>query len=157
MKSKFAVDFPHSLLLLVPAARVEPRSTVQRNFPLIRNSLMALLMATIATVAAASQAAAVVITYTTFSDLAGATFGGSGIPTNPTTISAGSGITVGLTAFGRFQNPALSNHAAGTFHATPGTNDGLGAPPHSIGTSWGFGDDINARTAMLQDHQIDLT
>ena len=118
---------------------------------------MALSMATIATVAAASQAAAVVITYTTFSDLAGATFGGSDIPTNPTTIGTGSGITVGLTAFGRYQNPALTNHGAGTFYATPDTNDGLGAPPRSIGTTWGFGDDINAGTATLQNYQIDLT
>lgn len=120
---------------------------------MIRNSLIAL---SIATVAAASQAAAVVPTYTTFGNLAGATFGGTGIPTNPTAISTGGGVTVGLTAFGRFANPALSNNGAGTFYATPGANDGLDVPAHAIGATWSFGYYINVGTAQLQNYQIDL-
>ncbi len=109
----------------------------------------------------AALAGPVVPTYTTFGNLAGATFGGNGIPTDPTaitTISTGSDtITLGLTAFGRFQNPPISNNGAGTFTAGIGVNDGLGATPQLLGTTWGFGYYISiVGGGSLDDYQFDL-
>ena len=112
--------------------------------------------AVLLTAAAAVSHAAVVPAYTTFGDLAGATFGGSGIPTDPTAISTGGGFTIGLTAFGRYQNPALTNNGAGTYYATSGVNDGLGAVPQALGTTWGFGYYIDGGTAQLGGYEIDL-
>jgi len=89
---------------------------------MIRKTLFTLALMAAAT---ASQAAPVSPFYTTFGNLAGATFGGSGIPTDPTAITTANGVTLGLTAFGRYANPSLTNDGAGTFTATPGANTGL--------------------------------
>lgn len=114
-------------------------------------------LAAFALVASASLSnAAVIPTYTNFGDLTGATFSGTGIPTNPTAITTANGFTLGLTAFGRYQNPPLTNNGAGTFYATRGVNDGLGAPPQALGTTWGFGYYINGGTTSLGAYQIDL-
>jgi len=89
----------------------------------------------------ASAAFALTPNYQTFGDLSGATFGGSGIPTDPTAFSVfsdqGRTVTIGLTAHQRYSNPALTNDGAGTFFATPGTNNGT---PNQIGTTatWNF-------------------
>ena len=100
--------------------------------------------------------AGVIPAYDNFENLPGATFGGTGIPTNPTAITTENGFTLGLTAFGRYQNPQLTNNGAGTFYATPGINDGLDAVPHALGATWGFGSYINGGTAPLGNYQIDL-
>ena len=113
---------------------------------MIRKTLTALALLA---AASASQAAAVAPFYTTFGNLAGATFGGSGIPTDPTAITTANGVTLGLTAFGRYANPSLTNDGAGTFTATPGANDGLDGGPHPIGATWSFGYYINGGTAPL--------
>jgi hypothetical protein len=89
--------------------------------------LIAALVLSAASFAAA--AAPIAPTYTTFSNLAGATFGGSGIPTNPTAITtyktaSGSTLTLGLAATQRYNAPALGNNGAGTYTATPGTANG---------------------------------
>ncbi len=120
---------------------------------MIRKTLTALALLA---AASASQAAAVAPVYTTFGNLAGATFGGSGIPTDPTAITTANGVTLGLTAFGRYANPSLTNDGAGTFTATPGANDGLDGGPHPIGATWSFGYYINGGTAPLGGYQIDL-
>lgn len=89
----------------------------------------------------ASAAFALTPNYQTFGDLSGATFGGSGIPTDPTAFSVfsdqGRTVTIGLTAHQRYSNPALTNDGAGTFFATPGTNDGTPGQPGTTAT-WNF-------------------
>jgi hypothetical protein len=121
---------------------------------MIRSTLTALAFLAAASTA---QAAAVVPQYTTFGNLAGATFGGSGIPTDPTAITTANGLTLGLTAFGRYANPALSNNGAGVFTASPGANDGLEpGNPHPVGATWSFGFYINSVSAALERFEIDL-
>lgn len=82
----------------------------------------------------------------TFGTLSGFT-AGSGNPNNAfmtTTIAnGGDTITLGLQAQGRYSNPVLGNNGAGTFYATPGANNGLGSPAHSIGPTWNFDYYIN--------------
>jgi len=79
--------------------------------------------------------------YGTFVNLPGATYGGSGIPTDPSAIrsiaNGGNTITLALTAHNRYSNPPLVNNGAGTFFATPGINDGLEG--QSLGPTWNFG------------------
>lgn len=127
---------------------------------LIRSVSVALL----AVASMCAQAAAVVPSYGNFGNLAGATFGGTGIPTDPTAIrtfthnygSNASGdplisvITLGLTAHQRFFNPPLTNDGAGTFGATPGQNNGL--PPSTstgIYATWNFAFYINSSSGSL--------
>ena len=76
-----------------------------------------------------ASAAPVVPSFTDFGDLPQATFGGSGIPTDPTAITTFNGIggdivTLGLAATPRFANPPLTNDGAGTYTALAGANDG---------------------------------
>ena len=123
---------------------------------LIRSVSAAALLA-VASVCA--QAAPVVPSYGTFGDLAVATFGGTGIPTNPTAITtfthtngaaAASVITLGLTAHQRYFNPPLTNDGAGTFYAATGENNGL--PPSAspdIYATWNFGFYIDSATGTL--------
>lgn len=120
---------------------------------MIRSTLAAALLAG----ACALAQAGVVPKYDTFGDLAGATFGGTGIPTNPTAIStnAASGITIGLTAHQRFFNPALTNDGAGNFTATAGLNNGFGSSS-TIGATWNFGFYVDVGTGQLSDYRIDL-
>jgi len=86
-------------------------------------------------------AAPITPTFGTFGNLAGATFGGTDIPTDPTairTITVGSDtITLGLTAHPRYSNPSLTNDGLGTYFATPGLNDGLVGNP-TLGATWNF-------------------
>lgn len=120
--------------------------------------LVRAVSATLLAVAALSaQAAPVTPGYDTFGNLAGATFGGSGIPTDPTAITTfvqdngtfSSTITLGLTAHQRYSNPALTNDGAGTFFATAGENDGLDGGGHSALATWNFGFYINSSTGSL--------
>ena len=112
----------------------------------------------------AGQAAAAPITPTfdTFGDLTGVTFGGNGIPTDPTaitTIDDGNNniITLGLTAHQRYSNPALGNDGAGTFFATAGTNDGLDGGGHPVGATWNVAFYVNvAGGASLGRYDIRL-
>lgn len=64
--------------------------------------------------------------FTSFGTLAGATFGGSGIPNDAVAITtitnSGNTITLGLTATQRLNNPALTNDLNGTFFAAPGVD-----------------------------------
>ncbi len=119
---------------------------------MIRNALTSALL-----MAAASLAQAdVTPQYDVFGNLAGATFGGSGIPTNPAAITNQNGLTIGLIATHRYANPVLGNNGMGTYSATAGLNDGLDTVPHSVAATWNFGYYINAGTAQLRDYQIDL-
>ena len=74
--------------------------------------------------------------YTTFGTLAGATFGGTGIPNDAVAITTIGGFTMGLTATQRYVGPNLVNDGAGTFYANPGS----GTPAGSAfdGSFWNF-------------------
>lgn len=68
--------------------------------------------------------------FDTFGTLAGATFGGTGIPNDAvamavTNVGGAAGspqVTLGLTAHQRYSNPALTNDGNGTFFANPGAD-----------------------------------
>lgn len=85
---------------------------------------------------AAAHAAPFVPAFDTFGTLAGATFGGSGIPNTAVAISQSQGdLTLGLTAHQRFVGPNLANDGAGTFTAYVG-NSNTPADPYA---TWNFG------------------
>jgi hypothetical protein len=102
------------------------------------------------TAISAVGAAPVVPTFTTFGPLPGATFGGTGVPNDAvaiTSIPLGDGtLTLGMNAFARFNNDAVTNNGAGTFFAGPGANYGTpatpntpGTPSNFLGSTWNFG------------------
>ncbi|MEO6973461.1 MAG: PEP-CTERM sorting domain-containing protein [Rhodoferax sp.] len=74
--------------------------------------------------------------YTTFGTLAGATFGGTGIPNNAVAITTIGGFTMGLTANQRYVGPNLANNGAGTFYAAPGNATPAGST--FDGSFWNF-------------------
>lgn len=82
------------------------------------------------------------VEFDTFANLPGATFGGSGIPTNPTAITNFGTLTLGLSATQRFVGPNLGNDGAGTYFADPSTT--------GTTASWNFNYYIN-------DSQLALT
>lgn len=90
-------------------------------------------------------------TFDTFGDLAEQTdttvsFGGSGIPTNPSAIGTftataqnGDTLLLGLTAHQRFsENPPLTNDGNGTFFATAGQNTPGSDPTQTLAATWNF-------------------
>lgn len=89
-------------------------------------------------------AAPVTPTFGTFGDLSQATFGGNGIPTDPTafdvfSLGNGQSLTLGLAATPRFNNADLGNDGAGTYSAVAGLNDGTpGSTAGLLGTTWNF-------------------
>jgi len=97
--------------------------------------------------ASAVVAAPITPTFDTFGDLPGATFGGTGIPTDPvaitTIIVGGDTITLGLSAHSRFLNPAVTDDGAGTYTAVTGANFGdptFGTMPSGdFGATWNVG------------------
>ena len=118
-----------------------------------------------ATLAAAPvHAAPVTPTFDSFGTLAGATFGGSGIPNDAVairTISTGDGpLTLGLTAHGRFLNPAVTNDGAGTFFAGKGSNFGdpnNPGPSSILGATWNFAFYVNLQGGTMLGDFLDNT
>lgn len=100
-------------------------------------------------------------TFDVFGDLPGATFGGTGIPTDPTAIrnieipAADAAITLGVTAHQRFANPPLSNDGAGTFQALAGANDGTPGNPGTAAT-WNFAFYAAIDGGDFEDYLIEL-
>jgi hypothetical protein len=92
--------------------------------------LLAVLLLSSASMAA--SAAPITPTYTTFANLAGATYGGSGIPTDPSAITTSGTLTLALAATQRFVGPNLGNDGNGTYFANPGVG---GTPPRA---TWNF-------------------
>lgn len=92
-------------------------------------------------------------TYGTFANLPGATFGGSGIPTNPTAITTVGNLTLGLAATQRYVGPNLLHDGAGTYFANPGSTPG--SPPIA---TWNFSfyinDSQNALNANGRTYQL---
>ena len=91
-----------------------------------------------------ASAAEVDPVFQTFGDLARATFGGAGIPTDPTAFSTftaanGDRLTLGLAATPRFFNDPLGNDGSGTYTAKAGANNGgPGSTSTLIGAKWNF-------------------
>jgi len=109
--------------------------------------------------ATTTQATPISPTFDTFSDLPVATFGGSGIPTDPTAITTiqlpNGSITLGVTAHQRFANPPLTNDGAGTFQALAGSNDGTPGNPGTAAT-WNFAWYAQVSGGVLGDYIIDV-
>lgn len=103
-------------------------------------------VALLSTLSAVALAAPVTPTYTTFANLPGATFGGSGIPTDPTAITTFGTVTLGLTATQRGSGPNLGNNGAGTFYAQVGSQ--TGTPPRA---TWNFDYYINDTAGFAND------
>jgi hypothetical protein len=87
-------------------------------------------------VSAFATAAPVSPEYNTFGPLNGATYGGSGIPNNPSAITYREGFTIALTAHQRYDAPKLLNDGKGTYFATPGTTL---SPKNVLGSTWNVG------------------
>ena len=83
------------------------------------------------------------VQFDSFANLPGATFGGSGIPTNPTAITRYNSLTLGLSATQRFVGPNLGNDGAGTFFANAGV---AGTPPRA---TWNFNFYVNDSAQTL--------
>lgn len=87
-------------------------------------------------------------TFSTFSNLAGATYGGSGIPTDPSAITTFGTLTLGMAATQRFVGPNLGNNGAGTYFAVPGAS---GSP---LRTTWNFDFYINDSQQSLATNNL---
>lgn len=111
--------------------------------------LLAALLLSSASIAA--FAAPVTPTYTTFSNLANATYGGTGIPTDPSAITQFGTLTLGLAATQRSVGPNLGNNGAGTYFANPGT---AGSPARA---TWNFDFYINDSAQSLQSNGLTYT
>ncbi|MEW6762261.1 MAG: PEP-CTERM sorting domain-containing protein [Pseudomonadota bacterium] len=92
------------------------------------------LIATAALLACTSASAGV-LPVTTFGELKGATFGGSGIPNHGVVITTLGNLTLGLTATQRYFGDNLLNNGKDTFYADPGVRQVKDKPD---GTTWNF-------------------
>lgn len=116
------------------------------------------------TAAGPALAGSITPTYDTFGELAGATFGGSGIPNDAVAITTimhgGNTITLGLTAHQRFFNPPLGNDGAGTFSALPGANFGdpsfMTMPSGSLGATWNFAFYVDIDIDTMGSYLVEL-
>jgi hypothetical protein len=112
-----------------------------------------------------AQALPVSPVFDTFGDLPGATFGGSGIQTDPTAITEFTGldgdlVTFGLAATRRFNNPVLGHDGAGTYSGVTGANDGTpGSTVGGAAATWNFSFYINVDSNMgntIADYGVSL-
>ena len=99
-------------------------------------------MSILASLALAGMAMAITPQYDTFGNLAEATWGGSGIPTDPAAITRigppTAQMTLGLIAHQRCFNPPLTNDGAGTYFAQAGIDTHAPSPANPYAT-WNFG------------------
>lgn len=106
-------------------------------FPLVTIMKMRLIALCVLLMVAALpyNAQAASVTCGSFGTLAGATFGGSGIPNDDvcigTFLDSGNTITLGLTATERFSNPPLTDDNAGTFYGVTGGDVANGQPTYA--------------------------
>jgi hypothetical protein len=120
---------------------------------------LSFLATTLAAALAFTSPAQAAPSYDTFGTLAGATFGGTGIPNDAVAISTYTNgplsATLGLTAFGRFGVINVTNDAAGTYFAQTGTFDPPGASPN--GALWNFGYYLSTNTASFANYSARLS
>jgi len=94
-------------------------------------------------------------TFDTFGSLPAATFGGNGIPNNAVAIAtAGTGLTIGLTAHQRYIGPNLTNDGQGTYTALAGVSP-ISPSPADPYANWNFafyiaGADVSGLTFTLR-------
>jgi len=106
----------------------------------MKNIKHTLALAALALASGAVSAAAITPTFSTFGTLAGATFGGNGIPNTAVAITTTTGgLTLGLTAHQRFVGPNLANNGAGTFFAPAGVSLVAPSSPADPYALWNFG------------------
>ena len=119
----------------------------------MKNIKHTLALAALALASGAVSAAAITPTFSTFGTLAGATFGGSGIPNTAVAIRTFDTLTLGLTAHQRFVGPNLVNDGAGTFTAPAGVSLNAPSPgdPHAL---WNFGFFIGGASAAQYTFQL---
>jgi hypothetical protein len=87
-----------------------------------KTSLRTLFTAAVLAVSAVSASAITIDPqFDTFGTLAGATFGGSGIPNTDVAITTVGGVTLGLSAAQRFSSPVVTDDNAGNFFAVAGS------------------------------------
>jgi hypothetical protein len=84
------------------------------------NKKISALAMVVGVLGASSACAGPIPAYDSFGTLAGANFGGSGIPNDAVAITSLNGVTLGLTATQRFGSPAVTNNGAGVFQAVTG-------------------------------------
>ncbi|MDO9032808.1 MAG: PEP-CTERM sorting domain-containing protein [Hydrogenophaga sp.] len=96
--------------------------------------------------AGTAVAAPITPTYSSFGTLAGATFGGAGIPNNAVAITTLGDLTLGLTAHQRYAAAPVTNDGAGVFAAQAGVSADPPSPadPHA---TWNFGFYIGGASA----------
>lgn len=106
----------------------------------MKNIKHTLALTALALASGAVSAAAITPTFSTFGTLAGATFGGNGIPNTAVAITTTTdGLTLGLTAHQRFVGPNLANNGAGTFFAPAGVSLVAPSSPADPYALWNFG------------------
>jgi hypothetical protein len=108
--------------------------------------LLAALVLSSASVAAI--AGPVTPTFTTFANLPGATYGGSGIPTDPSAITTFGNLTLAMAATQRFVGPNLGNNGNGTYFANPGA---AGTPARA---TWNFDFYLNDSQQSLSSNGL---
>ncbi|MFZ6649392.1 PEP-CTERM sorting domain-containing protein [Undibacterium sp. TJN25] len=120
---------------------------------MIKTTLRTLTAIALAASTLTAFAAPITPTYTTFANLPAATYGGSGIPTDPsaiTVVEARTGtLTLGLAATQRGVGPNLGNNSAGTYLANPGVSSGNAS-------TWNFDYYVNVSAGSLSDFTYKL-
>ena len=128
----------------------------------MRNKVYSMVasVAVLAGVMGQAHAAPITVSYDEVGELSEATFGGSGIPNSEVAITqfeelictrscrpTGLGITLGMSAHGRYQNMLEGSDGAGTYFASPGSN----VPPGSSleGATWNFNYFIDIQNSTL--------
>ena len=133
-------------------------------------SRVLLLALAVAVPCRSAHAASITPTYDSFGLLAGATFGGTGIPNDAVAITTltdgGVTIVLGFTAHERFSNAPVTNDGAGTFFAEPGANYGdplngaapIGSPgtPPRLGATWNFAFYVSITGGTFADYNVNL-
>ena len=121
-----------------------------------------LSVAVLALSAASASAAPITPTFDSFGTLAGATFGGTGIPNDAVAMKTvttrfmgfpiGS-VTLGLTAHQRYDNPPLANDGNGVFYANAGVDTHAPSPsdPYAL---WNFAFYVGGSTALAYNYKL---
>ncbi len=111
--------------------------------------------AVLAASAAGAVAAPITPTFDAFGTLAGATFGGSGIPNDAVAISRNGNVTIGLTAHQRYDSPAVANNGAGVFYAQTGIDTHAPSSATDPYALWNFAFYASGATSYRLSYDFD--